>query len=337
MVVTVVGAGSWGTALSIVLARNGHRVRLVGRRSEDLLALQGQRENLRYLPGFRLPEGIEVFEDTEPIPPADLAVEALPSGSVAENIHLFAGHPTIVVASKGLAPDDDGLLSDDLMAAYPGSKVVALSGPNLAIELAKGVPTAAIAASPDPDAAVSVREAFQCATYRVYVSDDIVGVQLAGALKNIMAIGAGIGDGLGFGDNTKGAFLSRGLNEMLRLGVALGARPETFFGIAGVGDLFATASSKLSRNYRVGVGLGEGRGLDQILQELGQVAEGVPTCEIAVRLARRAEVPVPIMETILAILQGRIAARTAVAKLMEGHSLHENISLEMSRPKGSGA
>lgn len=330
MEVSVVGAGSWGTALALVLARNGHMVRLVGRPSEELEVLRTRRENLRYLPGFILPDNVTVETDSEMTPHGDIVVEALPSGSVKENLARFHGFPIIVVASKGLAPDDDGLLSDDFEDRFPDAKIVAISGPNLAVELARGVPTAAVAAGSE-QAASAVRTAFQCATYRVYVSDDIRGVQLSGALKNIMAIGAGIGDGLGFGDNTKGAFLARGLNEMVRLGVALGAKPETFYGIAGVGDLFATASSKLSRNYRVGLAIGEGRSLASALSEIGQVAEGVPTCEIAVRLARKSDLSVPVMETIWAILQGQISARSAVSKLMEGQSIHENISISGHR------
>lgn len=326
MVISVIGAGSWGTALAIVLARNGHEVRLVGRDSHDLESLRSRRENLRYLPGFVLPDGISVHSDQETLSSGEMVVEAIPSGSVQENLQFFAGYPVIVVASKGLAPENDGVLSDDLQAAFPDARVAAISGPNLAVELAKGIPTAAVSASEDLATAELVRSAFQCSSYRVYISEDIKGVQLAGALKNIMAIGAGVGDGLGYGDNTKGAFLARGLNEMMRLGVALGAKPETFYGIAGVGDLFATASSRLSRNYRVGHALGEGKQLESILAELGQVAEGVPTCEIAVRLARQAGVPVPIMESTLAIIQGKISPRSAVAKLMEGASLRENMT-----------
>ena len=326
MVISVVGAGSWGTALAIVLARNGHTVRLIGRESSDLDSLASVRENLRYLPGFALPEGVTVHRDTEALAPGDMVVEAVPSGTVQENLDHFAGYPVIVVASKGLAPENDGVLSDDLEQAYPEAKVVALSGPNLAVELAKGVPTAAISAGRDLAAAELVRGAFQCSSYRVYISDDVKGVQLAGALKNVMAIGAGVGDGLGYGDNTKGAFLARGLNEMTRLGVAMGAKAETFYGIAGVGDLFATASSRLSRNYRVGYALGEGKSLEAILADLGQVAEGVPTCEIAVRLARKINCPVPIMESTLAIVQGKTSPRAAVARLMEGVSTHENVA-----------
>jgi glycerol-3-phosphate dehydrogenase (NAD(P)+) len=164
-------------------------------------------------------------------------------------------------------------------------------------------------------------------TYRVYVSDDIRGVELAGALKNVLAIGAGMGDGLGFGDNTKGALLARGLNEMARLGMKMGARLDTFMGIAGVGDLFATASSKLSRNYRVGYALGQGRSLSAALEEVGQVAEGVPTSEQARRLALKYDVPMPVHEVLWRVITGEYEARTAVQALMERTPKREGVTL----------
>lgn len=326
MRVAVIGAGSWGTALSLILARNGHEVTLVGRSGDTMDQLATLRENLRYLPGFPLPENIEVTTAIDGRS-FDLLIEAVPSGTVAENLPLFGAAPTIVIASKGLAPDGDGLLSDDVQAAHPTAEVVVLSGPNLARELAMGIPTAAVAASPNLTAAERVRAAFMNPTYRVYVSEDRKGVELAGALKNVMAIGAGVCDGLGYGDNTKGAFLARGLSEIAKLGMTMGARLETFLGIAGVGDLFATASSKLSRNYRVGYGLGEGRRLDEILLEIGQVAEGVPTCGKAVQLARLHGVPVTIMETLQEVIKGRLRARDAVGRLMERNTPGEGLTL----------
>lgn len=325
MTVTVVGAGSWGTALALVLARNGQDVRIVGRESDALTSLASHRENLRYLPGFMLPEGLVVEDLADAQFSGDLVIVAVPSGAVNEVLERVDGSGTIVLASKGLAAGTDALLSDQAAQICPRAKIVVLSGPNLAVELAQGVPTVAVAASRDEEAACTVRDAFRCRSYRIYVSDDVVGVETAGALKNVMAIAAGMSDGLGFGDNTKGALLARGLNEMARIGIALGARLETYLGIAGVGDLFATANSKLSRNYRVGFGLGKGQALNEVLAEIGQVAEGVTTADLAVHLAQRLEVEAPIIDVVHGVVREGLDPRTAVWQLMERTPKREGV------------
>lgn len=327
MQVHVVGAGSWGTALTLVLARNGLDVRIIVRDEETLEALRSRRENLRYLPGFLLPKEVEVGAWDDLSQPADMTVIAVPTAAVGEVLDELKDPGRIVIASKGLTNHGDGLLTDLLEEKCPGVEVAALSGPNLAVELARGIPTVAVAASTNEATAERVRDAFMSRTYRVYVSDDIRGVELAGALKNVLAIGAGMGDGLGFGDNTKGALLARGLNEMARLGMKMGARLDTFMGIAGVGDLFATASSKLSRNYRVGYALGQGRSLSAALEEVGQVAEGVPTSEQARRLALKYDVPMPVHEVLWRVITGEYEARTAVQALMERTPKREGVTL----------
>jgi glycerol-3-phosphate dehydrogenase (NAD(P)+) len=315
MDVAVVGAGSWGTALSLVLARNGHKVTIYGRDDEPFESLRSSRENLYYLPGYVLPEEVE-YRSLGAVEES-LAVLAVPSAAVQEVSPLLRGAKTVCIASKGLDGRTGAVLSDVVRSVVPDVRLVALSGPNLAVELAQGVPTAAVSASEDAEAAEEVRAVFMCKNYRVYVSEDMRGVELAGSLKNVMAIAAGISDGIGFGDNTKGALLARGLNEMARLGVAMGARVGTFLGVAGVGDLFATAASKLSRNYRVGYGLGLGRSIEDVLNEIGQVAEGVSTAETAVGLAKGIGVPVPITEVVNAVVRKHIAPREAVTLLME--------------------
>jgi glycerol-3-phosphate dehydrogenase (NAD(P)+) len=318
MNVAVLGAGSWGTALAVVLARNGHDVLLLGRHEEDLTAVRETRENRRYLPGFELPFNIRVETLSAAPIDSELTVLAVPSSSVRGVARALRGnHPLVVLAAKGLEPGTGALLSDVVAEELPNSQIGALSGPNLAVEIARGVPTVAVAAHPQPGPAECIRDAFFCATFRVSTSTDLVGVELAGALKNVLAIGAGMSDGLGFGDNTKGAFLSRGLMEMSRLGLAMGATMPTFLGPAGVGDLFATAVSKLSRNYRVGRALGEGRALADALAEIGQVAEGVPTAASAILLADRQGVDVPVMAAVEAVIAGRILPRDAVARLMD--------------------
>jgi glycerol-3-phosphate dehydrogenase (NAD(P)+) len=240
MRVRVIGAGSWGTALSLVLVRNGHTVELVAHDALTAAQLNQDRENRHYLPGFRFTETISVVPVGQESGPANFTVVAVPTGAVRETFSRLADGGIVCLASKGLDPDSGLVMSDVMGEILPSSVPVALSGPNLAVELAKGVPTAAVCAGNDESAAEIVRKAFSGKGYRVYLGDDLRGVELAGALKNVIAIGAGISDGLGFGDNTKGAFVCRGLAEITRLGVAMGAKIETFLGLAGVGDLFET-------------------------------------------------------------------------------------------------
>lgn len=328
MRVTILGAGSWGTALAVLLARNGHEVWLFGRNSEELHSISSLRENLRYLPGFVLPELITPTSDVTAIAESDMWVVAVPSGAVRGVLKLIRGtEPLVVLASKGLELGSADLVSQVATEVVPGARVVALSGPNLAVEIVRGIPTAAIAASSSPEAAEITRAAFSCRTFRVYASDDVVGVELAGALKNVLAIASGMADGLGFGDNSKGALLARGLKEMIMLGQAMGARSETFLGIAGVGDLFATAVSKLSRNYRVGVSIGQGKSLGDALKEIGQVAEGVATAESVMVLSRRYQVPMPIFEAVEAVLRGRATPIQCVTGLMERSTKEEGLWL----------
>ncbi len=325
MNITVLGAGSWGTALSILLARNGHDVTLVGRDSEDLAIMKGVRENLHYLPGFVIPDAVRVVSD-DVLDPADAWIVAVPSGGVRAICARIQGeNPLVVVASKGLEMGSSMLLTDVVREMRPDANCGALSGPNLAIEIVRGVPTAAVCAFADPNVADRVRSAFMCRSFRVYVSADIVGVELAGALKNVLAIAAGLSDGLGYGDNTKGALLARGLHEMASLGLAMGATLDTFLGVAGVGDLFATAASQLSRNYRVGRALGEGSTLSEALEQVGQVAEGVPTSECALVLARRNGLQMPMFEAADNVIRGRLRPLDAVSLLMERLPRSESI------------
>lgn len=317
MDVAVVGAGSWGTALTLILARNGLEVGLYGRDDESFQTLRSRRENLTYLPGYVIPEGVEFNVLTGSPIDAPVVVVAVPSSAVREILPVLGAAEVVCIASKGLDSASGRVLSDVVAEGVPDVHLVALSGPNLAVELAQSIPTVAVSASKDAAAAERVRSLFMCRYYRVYVSDDMRGVELAGSLKNVMAIAAGMSDGLGYGNNTKAAMLSRGLSEMARLGVKMGAKLDTFLGIAGVGDLFATANSTLSRNYRVGYGLGEGQALNDILESLGQVAEGVSTAETALRLARQHGVKVPITEVMNAVIKGDLAARDSVSILME--------------------
>jgi glycerol-3-phosphate dehydrogenase (NAD(P)+) len=307
----VLGAGSWGTALAVLLARNGNRVSLWGRDSNEMVEIAATRRNERYLPGIDIPGEIELGL----VEGAQFYVLAVPSDAVREVAHRLPDDALVVVAAKGL--DSTGKrMSEVVQDVRPDAQVCVLSGPNLAVEIARGIPTATVIAS-DDGYAEQVRDAFLCRTFRVYTSRDIVGVELGGALKNVLAIGAGVSDGLGFGDNTKGALIARGLHEMCALGAALGAQRETFMGLSGVGDLFATAVSRLSRNYRVGYSLGRGSTLEAAVADLGQVAEGVPTSAAAVALAARHEVDVPVMQSVDRVLRGEITPLDGVSMLME--------------------
>lgn len=328
MRVVVLGAGSWGTALAILLARNGAEVHLAGRDLDEIDTMGMRRENARYLPGFALPVGLSVVPLAEAPPDAELSVIAVPARAVREVCEFVSAGAPILVSSKGLEAGSGAILTEVVAEAVPNAEIGVISGPNLAVELVRGIPTVAVVAFPTEATAERVRDAFMSRTYRVYIGSDIVGVELAGALKNVLAIAAGMIDGLGYGDNTKGAMLARGLHEMACLGIRMGARLETFFGIAGVGDLFATANSRLSRNYRVGLGLGEGRTLADVLESIGQVAEGVPTSEAAVLLARRHGVETPIFEAVHAVLRDRLRPLEAVDRLMERMPKHENFATE---------
>lgn len=329
MQISVIGSGSWGTALALILARNGHSVDLLGRDPEEIASMRATRENLRYLPGFALPDAVAFGLLDEPPPSADLVVLAIPSGGVREVLEngalssLFRAAP-LLIATKGLEVSGK-LLADVATERHPQAEVGVISGPNLAVEMVRGIPTAAVIGFAREATAEPVRQAFMSSTFRVYISDDVIGLQLAGALKNVVAIGAGMSDGLGFGDNTKGALLARGWREMLALGLGCGAKPETFMGIAGIGDLFATAASHLSRNYRLGYALATGAHLADARQSLGQVAEGVPTAEASIVLSRQKQVQIPVFEAIEAVIRGRIAPRAAVANLMGRTTPHESI------------
>lgn len=327
----VLGSGSWGTALAILLARNGREVALYGRDPEEMASMRTLRENLRYLPGFAIPAGV-TFGLLQEAVPSGLTVVAVPSGAVRGVLSTLSGTPNgILIASKGLDHDTGHLLSVVAAAAKPGVPIGVLSGPNLAVEIVRGVPTAAVAASHDPQLADQARAAFGCASFRVYASDDVAGVEVAGALKNVLAIGSGMAEGLGFGDNTKGALLARGLKEIIALGLAMGGRLETFLGIAGVGDLFATAASPLSRNNRLGTAMGRGLSLAEAIEEVGQTAEGVPTSEVVAKLAREKNVEMPIFAGIEAVLRGRLRAADGVALLMERATREEGLGVLLNR------
>ena len=324
MKIAVIGSGSWGTALAVLLGKKGYTVRLWARRDNLALAIGRDRENVQYLPGIRLPEAvIATSHIEEAISEAEAIVLAIPSGGVREVLAVLKGRlaPDVLLihAGKGLESETGRRGSEvikDVLGDRMGQECVALSGPNLAVELAHDVPTATVVASTKHENAQQAQALFSSPSLRVYRNSDIAGVELGGAIKNVLAIGAGISDGLGYGDNTKATLVTRGLVEMTRLGVALGADAKTFTGLSGFGDLMATCASRLSRNLRLGLMLGQGNSIADSLASLGQVAEGMPTCEAAYNLSRKLNISMPITEQIHAILFEGKSPKKGVLDLM---------------------
>jgi glycerol-3-phosphate dehydrogenase (NAD(P)+) len=320
MRIAVLGAGSWGTALAILLADGDRPVSLWGRDPEAMGQLAARRENHRYLPGRPLPATVRVTSDVaEAVAGAGLVVIALPSTQV----RLVAGRAApalppgaiVVCASKGLEERTHFTLDRVLAEAIPASPVVLLSGPTFAVEIAAGLPAAAVAASRDADAAAVVQATFARQRFRVYTTEDVVGVAIGGALKNVMAIAAGCIDGLGYGNNGRAALITRGLHEIGRLATRLGGNPLTVAGLAGLGDLVLTCTGDLSRNRKVGLALAAGEPLPTIVARLGQVAEGIQTAHQAAALARELAVDMPVTTEVAAILAGQQSPRQAVAAL----------------------
>jgi glycerol-3-phosphate dehydrogenase (NAD(P)+) len=321
MRIAVLGAGSWGTALAILLADGGHDVALWGRDGRALFELNDRRENVRYLPGRKLPAGVEVIPALEAaVGERALVLLALPSASVRATAQAaapgLAAGATIVCASKGLEQGSCLTLDQVIAEVVPQAPVVLLSGPTFALEIAAGMPAAAVAASVDVAAAERVQGAFAGGRLRVYTTEDVVGVAIGGALKNVIAIAAGCADGLGFGSNARAALVTRGLHEIGRLATRLGGNPLTLSGLAGLGDLVLTCTGELSRNRKVGLALGQGEALTAITARLGQVAEGVGTAHLADELARRLGVDMPITTQVAAIVSGHRSPREAVADLL---------------------
>jgi glycerol-3-phosphate dehydrogenase (NAD(P)+) len=319
----VIGAGGWGTTLARILDERGHHVTLWARREEFALELSRARENTLYLPGIPISSSIDVTHNAHKLAHNDLYVFALPTQATREvalelSPQIMHGRAIFVSASKGVERGTMARVTEILRDALgvDGTRTVALSGPSHAEEVARGIPTAIVAASEDHAVAKEVQSAFLLPYFRVYSSSDIIGVELAGALKNVIAICAGITDGAGFGDNTKAALMTRGLAEMRRLGIALGAEEHTFSGLAGLGDLVVTCSSKHSRNRRVGEEIGSGRSLADILQETKMIAEGVPTTEAARSLAELHKIEMPIVEETYKILFDGKDPREATNDLM---------------------
>ncbi len=322
--VGVVGTTSWGTTLATLLARQGVDVRLLARTEREAELLSSSRRNERLLPGLKLPPSLKTTASPEEaLTGSTLVILAVPSRSFRQNVLAISRaltYPTVVVsATKGLELESGKRMSQILEEELDPSlhlRICALSGPNLAREIIEGKPSSTVVASRDDEAAREVQAILNSSRFRVYTNDDLIGVELAGALKNIVALGAGICDGLGYGDNAKAAFITRGLAEISRLGVAASANPLTFAGLAGIGDLVATSSSKLSRNHTVGRQLAKGKTLEEIRSSMTNVAEGVDTTAAAVLLADMLDVEMPITQATYSVLFDGMSVQEAVAELM---------------------
>ncbi|MBP7276088.1 MAG: NAD(P)-dependent glycerol-3-phosphate dehydrogenase [Kiritimatiellae bacterium] len=321
MIATIIGDGGWGTALACVLRRNGHTVRIWGPFPDYIAQLRGARENPKFLPGTPLPDGLEWTSDpAEAVRGTDLVVLAVPSQYFAETARKFApllpANARRLSVTKGLDAQTLRRMTEVAGDILGGGPVAALSGPSFAEEVARRQPTAVVAACRDPDQVRAVQAAFNSETFRVYTSDDVIGVELGGALKNVIALAAGACDGLDFGYNTKAALVTRGLAEITRLGLAMGARARTFSGLSGIGDLMLTCMGRLSRNRAFGERLGRGERAEDILRGMTQVAEGAVNCRHACGLAARAGVDMPIAEAVRRVVEEHADPREAVRQLM---------------------
>ena len=322
--VTIVGTTSWGTTLGIIMARQSVTVRLLARNDDEAQSLQAARENARFVPDAPFPDSLSVTADAKSaFEGTDLVTFVVPSRSLRENARNVARYVNrgsiVVTATKGLELGSGKRMSQVLEEELGESLahgVCALSGPNLAREVVAEMPSSTVIASSDTEAATKAQAIINSSVFRVYTNEDIVGVEFCGALKNIIALGAGIVDGLGLGDNSKAAFMTRGLAEITRLGVAAGASPTTFAGLAGMGDLIATCSSALSRNHFVGEQLAKGHNLTEIRAAMQNVAEGVDTTPAAVELADKLGVEMPIARMTHKILFDGLSVRDAIAELM---------------------
>lgn len=329
--IAILGAGSWGTALSVVLshARRPHEISLWARNAQLAETLQRQRENTAYLKGVRLPDRVRATQDmTKALSGAQIVIGAMPSvharAVYSQALSSITKEMVFVSATKGLEPETQlriSLVLTQLLAKAgtdePSRRIAVLSGPSFAAEAARGEPTAVVLAAQDATLTALLQEEFSGPSFRLYTNDDVLGVELAGAMKNVIAIAAGACQGLGLGSNPLAALITRGLAEMMRLAAALGARPETLSGLAGLGDLVLTCTGALSRNRHVGMELGKGRKLPDILAEMRMVAEGVDTAAPLLALAREHQIEMPITEQVDAILHRGQSPTDAIREIMD--------------------
>lgn len=319
--VSVIGAGSWGTAIAKLLCTNGHKVTLWSYREEEVRSLIEKRENLSKLPGVKLPEEIIFTADLEAaVRDKEMCVMAVPSTAVRSTTKKMAPYAKpgqiVVNLAKGIEESTLMILTDIIEQEIPGVQATVLSGPSHAEEVGREIPTTAVAGAKKKETAEFMQNIFMNQRFRVYTSPDMLGIELGGALKNVIALAAGVADGLGCGDNTKAALITRGIAEMSRLGVAMGGHIETFNGLAGIGDLIVTCASRHSRNRKAGFLIGQGKSMQEAMDEVKMVVEGVYSAKAAMKLAKKYQVDMPIVEEVNQVLFEGKSAREAMGELM---------------------
>ena len=328
--IAVLGAGAWGTALSIIWAREGHAITLWGQKESRIEELRNSRQNKAYLPGVALAETVGLTSDLRICTDVDLIAFVTRSTALRETLsrlkQLSINSATVLLSCvKGIEHRSGRRMSEILTETFPHNPVAVLSGPNLATEVSRGLPTATVVASTNRDCTAELQHSLGTQRFRIYTSDDLAGIELGGALKNIFAIAAGAGDGLGLGDNSKAALVTRALAEMVRLGTRMGGELQTFYGLSGAGDLIATCFSQHSRNRRTGEQLANGRSLDEIASITGTVAEGIPTAKSAYECARRLGVQTPIIDQVYSLLYEGKPPAQAVEELLKREQKAETI------------
>lgn len=333
MKITVLGAGTWGTALAILLAEKGHDVTIWSALEKELEDLAENRQAIKNLPGAVLPEEIHLNSELEfALEDAELLVFAVASPFVratAKRVAPYVKQGQIIVnVAKGIEEGTLYTLTEIIAEELPQAEVAVLSGPSHAEEVSRGIPTTVVVGSPSKEIAVFIQDTFMNDNFRVYTNPDILGIELGGALKNVIALAAGVVDGLGFGDNTKAALMTRGIVEISRLGEKMGSHYETFAGLSGIGDLIVTCTSKHSRNRNAGVLIGQGMKLEEVKKEVGQVIEGVNSAKAALALAKKHNVEMPIVEQVNQVLFENKSAKEALSDLFVRDKTQEHSALK---------
>ncbi len=318
---SIIGAGAWGTTISILAAENGHSPTIWSYEEDVARSINELRENKKYLNGFQLPQNIDSTTDIKKAAESEIIILVTPSQYLRETLRNMARFvkkgAVIISAVKGLEIETQKRMSEVIRDELPCENLAVISGPNISKEIARGLPAATVSASKKIETAKFAQQLLNSSRFRVYTNTDVVGVELGGALKNVIALAAGVADGLMLGNNAKSALLVRGIAEITRLGIAMGGRSDTFSGLSGVGDLITTCSSTLSRNHQVGMEIAKGRRMTEILTKMYDVAEGVPTSKAARELSRKLKIEMPITEEVYAVLYEGKDPFKAITQLMQ--------------------
>lgn len=326
--INIIGSGGWGTAVAVMLAKNGHSVLLWSYLEQESIEIEKNRENKPFLPGVKIPDGVEFTSDISKCGEADIIITAVPSHAMRQTAQKLAPYvkkgQLVLNISKGIEEGTYATLSQVLEQELPDCEIAVMSGPSHAEEVSRGIPTTNVVAAKSETTVYKIQDIMMNPGFRIYTNPDIRGVELGGSLKNVIALCAGVLDGLGLGDNTKAALITRGIVEITRLGVALGAKPETFNGLSGIGDLIVTCTSMHSRNRRAGILIGQGKSCEEATAEVKMVVEGVKTCRAAKELADKVGVEMPIVNEAYKVLFEGMPVSQAIPNLMGREKKHES-------------